>query len=83
MSDNSSKPESKAGEAKPPRLKADDNPWYLLATLYREAGEGDHELRDRNRVAWNRYFAASLDEKTRALIIEEKRHPAEELVDRI
>ena len=33
----------------------------------------------RNRVAWNRYFAANLDEETRTKLIEEKRHPAEEL----
>jgi uncharacterized protein YjbI with pentapeptide repeats len=79
MSDDLEKPESGAGEAKPPKIKAEVNPWYLLATLYGEAGEGDHELRDRNRVAWNRYYAASLGEKIRTKLIEEKRHPAKEL----
>jgi hypothetical protein len=37
------------------------------------------ELLARNRVAWNRYFAANLNEYTRKRLIEEKRHPAEEL----
>ena len=32
--DNSGERESDAGEAKPPKKKAEDNPWYLLATLY-------------------------------------------------
>ena len=32
-----------------------------------------------NRIAWNRYFAANLDEETRTKLIEEKRHSAEEL----
>jgi len=31
----SDKPESKAGELKPPKIKAEDNPWYLLTTLLR------------------------------------------------
>ena len=66
-------PVSGAGEAKPQKTKAEDNPWYLLATLY---GVGQH---DKNRRAWNRYFSASLDEETRAKLVEEKRHPAEEL----
>jgi hypothetical protein len=37
------------------------------------------ELREKNRIAWNRYFAANLENETRARLIEEKRHPMEEL----
>ena len=33
------------------------------------------ELRERNRVAWNRYFAPNLAATERARLIEEKRHP--------
>jgi hypothetical protein len=51
----------------------------LLATLYGVPEPSDRKLRDKNRVAWNRYFAANLDEETRARLAEEKRHPAEEL----
>jgi hypothetical protein len=71
--DDLGKVDSKSAEGKVPEIKAEDNPWYLLATLYGVAE------RDRNRVAWNRYFAANLDEETRTKLIEEKRHPAEEL----
>ena len=73
VSEDFKEPVSGADEAKPPKKNAEDNPWYLLATLY---GVGQH---DKNRRAWNRYFAGSLDPKTRAKLIEEKRHPAEEL----
>jgi hypothetical protein len=79
MGDDASKPESGAGEPKPPKIKAEDNPWYLLATLYGEPESGNVELRNKNRIAWNRYFAAILDEETRARLIHENRHPEEEL----
>jgi uncharacterized protein YjbI with pentapeptide repeats len=79
MGDDADKPESGGGEAKPPKIKAEDNPWYLLATLYDVPGKGDEELREKNRTAWNRYFAANLDVEARTRLIEEKRHPAEEL----
>jgi hypothetical protein len=63
-----------------PKIKAEDNPWYLLATLYGVPESiYDHELQERNRVARNRYFAANLNKDTRKRLIEEKRHPAEEL----
>ncbi|MFZ3326553.1 MAG: hypothetical protein WA231_11935, partial [Methylocella sp.] len=58
-------------------IKAEDNPWYLLATLY--SVSGDNKTINKNRVTWNRYFAANLDAETRTKLIEEKRHPAEEL----
>jgi len=74
MADDKENPESGAGEAKPPKIKAEDNLWYLLATLYgvpREDGDG---LIERNRRAWNYYFAANLDEETRRKLVEQKRH---------
>lgn len=37
---------------------AEDNPWYLLATLYDAADWGDEERQAENRVAWNRYYAS-------------------------
>jgi hypothetical protein len=86
MSDDADAPKSKAGEPKPPKMKAEDNPWYLLATLYgvpekwvfvNEANPQDEELRSKNRVVWNRYFGAGLDEKTQAHLI--VRHRPEEL----
>jgi hypothetical protein len=70
---------SGASQQTPPKIKAEDNPWYLLATLYGVPRDGDHELQAKNRSAWNRYFAANLDGETRAKLIEEKRHPLEEL----
>jgi uncharacterized protein YjbI with pentapeptide repeats len=79
MADDKENPESGAGEAKPLKIKAEDNPWYLLATLYGVPDLDDRERQARNRAAWNRYFAASLDEETRTKLIDEKRHPAEEL----
>jgi hypothetical protein len=70
---------SGASEQTPPKIKAEDNPWYLLATLYGVPEAGDEKLKAKNRIAWNRYFAANLDEGARAKLIEDKRHPAEEL----
>src|ERR1700741_1829299 len=34
------------------KIKAHDNPWYLLATLYDVPGFLDHELQVKNRAAW-------------------------------
>ncbi|MGB8898393.1 MAG: pentapeptide repeat-containing protein, partial [Methylocella sp.] len=79
MNDRPDDPESGAGAPKPPKIKAEDNPWHLLATLYGVPTSWDVELRAKNRVAWNRYFAANLDEETRTKLVEEKRHLAEEL----
>ncbi len=65
--DEAEKRQSDAVEQKPPKIKAEDNPWYLLATLYGVPEEWvfvngpnlqDEELRSKNRVAWNRYFGA-------------------------
>jgi hypothetical protein len=45
---------SGAKEQAPPKIKAEDNPWYLLATLYGVPGKNDRELAVENRRAWNR-----------------------------
>lgn len=79
MGDDSEKPESGAGEGTQPKIKAENNPWYLLATLYGVPEGRDRELKEKNRTAWNRYFAAELDKETRTTFIKEKRHSAEKL----
>ncbi len=80
MGDDAERPESRAGEPEPPKIKAEDNSWYWLATLYDGVPDiGDQQLRDKNRTAWNRYFAANLDPETREKLIGEKRYPMEEL----
>jgi uncharacterized protein YjbI with pentapeptide repeats len=55
-----------------PKLKpANESPWYCLATLYGEQGiELDQELARKNRIAWNRWVAASLDEDKRAKFVQ-------------
>ena len=70
--DDSGKRESEGEEEKAPKKKAEGNPWYLLATLYGVPEPEDHELQLKNRLAWNRYFAANLDEETRKDLIEER-----------
>lgn len=66
-------------EAKAPKTKAEDNPWYLLATLYGVPTGRDLDLRERNRCAWNHCFAAGLDEKMVDWLIQEKRFSPKEL----
>jgi hypothetical protein len=70
---------NEAGEQKPPKIKAEDNPWYLLATLYGVPEFRDDELKNKNRDAWNRYFARNLGEPRRAKLITMKRHSLQEL----
>ncbi len=75
MGDDQDKPGSAATPEKPPKIKANDNPWYLLATLYGEpADEPDYKLRkelqDRNRVAWNRYYSSNVDDNIRCCLID-------------
>lgn len=84
MADDHDKREGEAVPDKPPKIKANENPWYLLATLYGEPADELYysqlrELQDRNRTTWNRYYSAILDSETRTRLIEEKRHTAEEL----
>jgi hypothetical protein len=63
ISDDAEEPESKDREPKPPKIRAEDNPWYLLATLYGAPEFDNYELQAKNTVAWNRYFAANFDVK--------------------
>lgn len=45
---------------------AEDNPWYLLATLHGVPDGQDKERRQaRNRVVWNRYYASRWTDKDR------------------
>jgi Pentapeptide repeats (9 copies) len=60
---------SDAGEQTPPKIKAEDNPWYLLATLHGVPEPLDYKLQEKNRIAWNRYFAANLDEEMQTKLI--------------
>lgn len=50
--------------AEKPELKpANDNPWYWLATLYGEMSNDsgqDKDIAQKNRIAWNRWFAKAL-----------------------
>jgi hypothetical protein len=51
--------------------RANDNPWYCLATIHGEqpADRVDYELADKNRVAWNRWIAAVLSDEQRAELV--------------
>jgi uncharacterized protein YjbI with pentapeptide repeats len=70
-----------AGESaeKLPKRRAEDCPWYLLATLYGVPGDDDRELQAKNRVTWNRLMAAQLGDNDRAALIGKARHSTEEL----
>ena len=57
-----------------PKIPANDNPWYVLATLYGEQ-EGevpwdfDEDIHEDNRQFWNCWMAADLpDEEQQRLI---------------
>ena len=62
---------------KKPKIKADNNPWYLLATLYGQSTSSDDDLLARNRTAWNRYMAATLTDDQRNSLIDKGRHNPE------
>jgi uncharacterized protein YjbI with pentapeptide repeats len=55
--------------------RANDNPWYRLATLYGEQMKGancwtwDKELAAKNRMAWNRWMARVLSDEQRATLV--------------
>lgn len=71
--------DSKGEERAPLQINAVHNSWYLLATLYGVPEFAGTRLQAKNRIAWNRYVAAGLDDETRANLIGGKRHSAEEL----
>src|SRR4051794_26553379 len=52
------------------KIKAENNPWYLLATLYGQPTRDDKDLQARNRRAWNRYMTATLTNEQRGSLIE-------------
>jgi hypothetical protein len=60
-----------------PKITAEDNSWYLLATLYGDPTSDDCELQVRNRRAWNRYMSRALDQRDRDRI---PRHLVDEMV---
>jgi hypothetical protein len=62
------------------RRRANDNPWYCLATMYGEQPlEGwDAKLADKNRAAWNQWVALSFDLNI-LRDLHERGVPAEEL----
>ena len=55
-----------ADAAHGPKIRAEDNPWYLLATLYGQPLNFRDDLVARNRVAWNRYMAAEIGDELRS-----------------
>ena len=59
--------------------KSEENARYLLATLYGVPDNLQDERWDKNRRAWNQYFAANLDEETLARLVKEKGYCATEL----
>lgn len=68
MSTSSAKGPATIDNPGEPTLRpANENPWYLLATLYGEPPEGadlphfNRRLKSRNRLAWNRYMATIAD----------------------
>lgn len=54
-------------DSEPVLTPANENPWYLLATLYGEQSISHHswdindDLAARNRTAWNRWMISSID----------------------
>jgi hypothetical protein len=50
------------------KTKPENNPWYLLATLYGQPTPDDIALRERNRRAWNRYMLQWLKDDCRFLL---------------
>lgn len=58
----------------PQRTRAEDNPWYRLATLFGEAPEelrtaDGGEITSRNRIAWNRWVATGLTQEQRERLL--------------
>jgi hypothetical protein len=51
--DDPGKRESAAAEQTPPKIKAEDKPWYLLATLYGVPEPKNLELSAKNRGVWD------------------------------
>ena len=58
---------------------AENNPWYLLATLYGVPQSRNGDLQAKNRLTWNRYFVSRLYDETLKTVSVGKRYPEEEL----
>jgi len=57
---------------KPELRRANDNPWYCLATLHGEQPaqeDWDKDLAAKNRMAWNRWMAGVLSDEQRADLV--------------
>jgi hypothetical protein len=78
--DDSRKTGSKAGEAKAPKKKAEDNPWYLLATLYGVPEPKNLELFAKNRGVWNHCLSTFLYVHERDSLIKNGKYTEAELV---
>lgn len=62
--------ESEAQDVPRSKLKpANENPWYILMTLYgeQEEDEFDGELHEKNRRAWNAWAGQTLNDRQRAV----------------
>jgi hypothetical protein len=64
-------------DAKPKLKPAEDNPWYLLATLHGKPDRIGERRQAKNRVAWNRYYASQWTDDDRERL--KDRVAAEEL----
>jgi uncharacterized protein YjbI with pentapeptide repeats len=64
-------------DADPIRRRANDNPWYWLATVHGEqtatagGGDWDEQLAADNRGAWNGWMARDLSNEQRAILVKE------------
>jgi hypothetical protein len=61
-------------DSRPPgalKVAANENAFYLMATLYGEPPWWDHVIKAQNRLAWNRYFASHLKEAERKRLVAE------------
>ena len=77
--DDSDPRKGKGEEAETPKKKAEDNPWYLLATLYGVPEPKDLKLFEKNRDIWNRCLATFLDVHERDSLVKNGRYTAAEL----
>jgi hypothetical protein len=53
------------------KLRAEDNGWFLLATLYGQPTRDDWELKLKNSQAWNRYMASAIPPDFREKLVGE------------
>ena len=51
------------------KLRAEDNAWFLLATLYGRPAPDDRELQSKNCQAWNRYMANAISRDSRQKLV--------------